>query len=138
MRLGNECWGHRYHLLSMSASMQGAKMGLFSRMGSKAMGKMANDYFQQAWQMGFGCPGRPPVQATRAIQDAAVLIYEQTNNGRRDTDALRRALERYADSVSRNDLQISVGSGVLFGIFNGLQGYEWAASYVSQWDLRKH
>lgn len=113
-------------------------MGFFSRMGSKAMEKMANDYFQQAWQMGFGCPGRPSYQATRAIQDAAVLIYEQTNSGRRDTGALRQALERYADSVDRNDLQISVGSGVLYGIFNGLQGYEWAVEYVSRWDLQSH
>ncbi len=113
-------------------------MGLFQKMGIKAMEKMAKDNFESAWSRGIGCGGRPSYAATRAIQDAAVAIYSATNSGDISwgRSELAADLGRYKEAVDNNGPQMSLGAGVLYSIFRGLQGYEWAVAYVDDWDLR--
>lgn len=113
-------------------------MGLFGNMNSWALRRMAKENFQAAWKRGYGCGGNPPAQAVRAIENAAETASRYANGGptERAVSALTDDLQDYARAVGHDRLQMSLGAGVLCGLFGSFPGYEWAAYCVNEWELR--
>lgn len=113
-------------------------MGLFDSLNSWAIQRTAKENFQAAWKRGYGCGGNPPTQAVRAIENAAETASHYASSGptERAVSALIDDLQDYAKAVGHDRLQISLGAGVLCGLFSSFPGYEWAAYCVSEWDLR--
>lgn len=113
-------------------------MGLFDKLNSMAMSRMAKENFEAGWRRGAGCPGRPPASAVRAIQDAAETAWSFAGSGdsRKAVDALSRDLQRFADAVNKNELQVAIGAGTLMYLFSTTPGCEWASYYVSEWELK--
>ncbi|WP_251213149.1 hypothetical protein [Adlercreutzia murintestinalis] len=114
-------------------------MGLFGGLNSWALKKMAKESFERGWRRGCGCGGQPPVGAVRAIERAAETAgrYTELKNYEMGIEVLSGNLQDLADALNKNVLQIAVGAGVLCGLFAEFPGYEWAAYYVSEWELYK-